>query len=90
MISRATDIRVLDYGARFQGHFGFCVDDSLHHLYKVDGFSILLFHLNFNRKFKAFSDIADYIKLIRDSDKINLRQHGFKMLKVRCSVLGLF
>ena len=55
-----TDIRVLDHGARSYARFGLCVDYSLHHLFKIHGFPVLLLHLDLNRKLETFSEVANH------------------------------
>ena len=60
----------------------------MYHFFKVNSFSILLFHLNLNRKLKVFSKIADHNKLIRVPKRIKLRHDWLKVLKMRCLILG--
>ena len=90
VISWTINIRVLDHDIRFQAKISFYVDNFLHYLFKVNGFSVLLLHLNFNKRLETFLKIADYSKLIKSSDKINLHQDRLKLLKLKRSVFGLF
>ena len=88
MASWATNIYILDHNARIC--FGLYINNFVYHLFKANGFLILLFYLNFNGKLEAFSEIANYSRFIRDFDRIKFRKKRLEMLKVECSVLGFF
>lgn len=90
MTFRAIDIRVLDHNIKPQAYLDFYIDNSLHHLFKAHGFLVILFYLDFNRKLKLFSEIANYSELIGGSDRVNIYQNKLEVLKVRYSVLSLF
>lgn len=53
----------------FRLAFGFYVNGSLHYLFKIHKFPVLLLHLYLNKKFKPFSKVADYSKLIESFDR---------------------
>ena len=58
--------------------------------FKINSFLVLVFHLNLNRRLKAFSEIANHNKFIRGPDKIKLCQDRLKVLKVECPFLSFF
>ena len=83
-----TDIRVSDHSIR--SCFDLCIDSFLHHFFKIDGFLVLLFHLNLNWKLETLSKIAEHNKLIGNFDRIEFCQDELKILGVGYPVLGVF
>lgn len=90
MTFEATYIQVLDYNVRFQAHFGFCIDGSLHYILKAYGFLVLFLYLDLNGRLSPFSEIPNHSELIWGFSIVKLRQDGLELLKVGCLVLGLF
>ena len=82
MTFETINIQVSNHGDRSQARFGLYIDGFLYYLFKIDGFLVLLFYFNFNKKLEAILEIADHSKLIRDFDKIKIRQNRLKMLKM--------
>ena len=62
----------------------------LYYPFKTFAFLILLFYLNFNKRFKTFSKIIDYNRLIKSSNKIIFSQNRLKILKMGCLISDFF
>ena len=83
---RAINIQVLDYNTQFQIRFSLHINCLLYHLFETNSFLVLLFYFNFDKRFKAFSKIANYNRFIEDFNKTEFCQDKLKVLKVRCPI----
>lgn len=90
IIFEATDIQLLDHNTGSQAYFDFHVNYLLHHLFKANGFLVLLYYFNLDRRLKTFSKIAYYSKLIGSPNRINFCQDKLKILQVRYQISGFF
>lgn len=90
IIFRATNIRVLNHDTGFWTYFSFHINRCLHYLFEANGFSVLLFYFNLNKKLDAFLEIANYSRLIGDSDRIKFCQDKLKILKIEYLISDFF